>query len=133
GLQAEPVRTPVLEHLFDHLSLLVHLDRVNANIVSLEIVLGNRRAKGVMQLAQTVLQNLSEPNENRQIDAAQDKTIYQRLQIRTAVGILVRMNPHLAVFSDGEIALAPGRDVIEFPRVRNRPTLRWLKHLRSIC
>ena len=49
GLEAEPVRAAEVEHFLDDLALLVHLDRIDAAVLALVLVLGDRaleRARG---------------------------------------------------------------------------------------
>ena len=71
GLQPEVVRPAELEHLFDHLPLLVHLDRVDAAVAALVLVLGDGGLEGVVDLPQAVLEDVAEADQDRQVDAAQ--------------------------------------------------------------
>ena len=84
GFQSELVGLAVLEDLFDHLALLVHLDRKHAAVVALVAVLLDRVFERAVNLAETVLQNLAEANQNRRIDAAQDELVDQLFEIDAA-------------------------------------------------
>ena len=79
GFQPEIVRPAVFENLFHHLPLLVDLDRIDAAVIALVAVLGNRVLKRLMQLAQPVLQDLAETDQQRQRDAAELEIVHQFL------------------------------------------------------
>ena len=81
GLEAELVRLAEVEHLFDDLPLLVHLDRVDAAVAALVLVLGDGGLKRRVDLAEPVLQDVGEADEDRQADAAQLQAIDQLLQV----------------------------------------------------
>ena len=62
---------PKSQHLFDHLPLLIHLDRIDAAVVALIFVLGDGRLEGAVNFAEPMLENFGEADQNRQIDAPQ--------------------------------------------------------------
>ena len=80
-LEAELIRPAELHDLFDDLPLLIDLDRINAAIIAAVLVLGDRALEGGVNLAQPLLQDLGEADQDRQIDAAQLQPIDQLLQI----------------------------------------------------
>ena len=69
--QAEFIRLAELEHFLHHLPLLIHFDGIHAAISALIVVFGYGGLEGAVDLAQTMLQNIGEPDQDRQIDAAQ--------------------------------------------------------------
>jgi hypothetical protein len=52
GFEAEAVRPAEVEHLLDDLALLVHLDRVDAEVLALVLVLVDRRLKRAVDIAE---------------------------------------------------------------------------------
>ena len=81
GFQAELVRPAVLEDFFHHLALLVDLDRIDAAVAALVAVLGDGVLKRLVHLAQAVLQNFAEADQDRQRDAAKLEIVDQFLQV----------------------------------------------------
>ena len=53
-LEAEPVLAAEIEHFLDDLALLVHLDRVDADVAAFVLVLGDGRLEGVVDVADPV-------------------------------------------------------------------------------
>ncbi len=121
SLQAELIRLAELQHLFDHLPLLVHLDRVNAAVVSLVLLLGHRRLKGAVNFAQAMLQNIGEANQNWQIDAAQLQPIDQLLQIDRPLRILGGVHANVPIAVHRKVAIPPPRHFVQFSGIGHRP------------
>ena len=69
--------------------------------------------KGAVQLAQPVLQDVGEANQDRQVDAAEDERIDQLLQVDRASGILFRVDADMSVLPHREVSLAPTSDIVE--------------------
>ena len=69
GFQAELVGPAVFEDFFHHLPLLVDLDRIHAAIAGLVVVLGDGVLERLVHLAQAVLQNFAEADQDGQRDA----------------------------------------------------------------
>ena len=90
GFEAEAVSPAEIEHFLDHLPLLVDLDRVDADVAARVLVLGDRRLKGVVDVAEPVPQDVAEPDEQRKADAAQLQVIGQLLEIDGARRVLRR-------------------------------------------
>ena len=121
GFQAELERLAEFQHFFDHLPLLVHLDRIDAAVVALILLLGHRRLKDAVNFAQPMLQNVGEANQDRQIDAAQLQPIDQLLQVDRALGILRRMHANVPVAVDRKVSVAPARHFVQFGGIDHRP------------
>ena len=116
------IRLAVLQHLFDHLPLLVDLDRIDAEVAAVVVVLVDRRLKRVVNLAQAVLQNAGEADQNRQIDAAQLQPVDELLQIDGRAGIFGRMERMTCPSSlIRKIAVAPAGNVVQFPGIGDGP------------
>src|SRR5207253_104078 len=129
---AELVLAAVFEDFFHHLALLIHFNRVHAAIIGFVIVLGDGVLKSLVHLAQTVLQNSTEADQDRQRDAAQLQIVYQFFEIDAARGLFVGANPHVTVRSDREIAFAPTGDVIQLARLGDGPAVGRLAKRRNL-
>ncbi len=81
GFQAEAERPAEFEDLFDHLALLVDLDRVDAAIAALVLMLVDGGLEGAVDFSQAVLQDIGEADQDRQVDAAQDEGVDQLFEI----------------------------------------------------
>ncbi len=126
GLQAELERAAELQHFFDHLPLLVDLDRIDAAVFTLVAMLGDGGLKCAGQLAETVLEYAGEAHQDRQRDAAQHQCIHQLFEIDGALRILGGMHAQVAVAVHRKIALAPTGHVVQFAGVLRGPALRRL-------
>ena len=114
---------PNSKHFFHHLALLVHLDRIHAANRCPGSCARDRVGERLVHLAQPVLQNFAEANQNRRRDAAQHQRVDQLLQIDATRGVLCRVHPQVSVLADREIALAPAGDIVEIGRVGDRPAI----------
>ena len=74
-LEAESEGLAELQHLFHHLPLLIHLDRVHAAVLALIAMLGDGGFKGAVDLPQAVLQNIRKTDQDREADAAQNERV----------------------------------------------------------
>ena len=127
GFQPEPERLAELQHLFDHLPLLIHLDR-------------DRRSSsrpGTCARAMAVSKALcSSPSRCFRISAKRIRIGREMprstsvstsfLQVDRARRVLFRMDQHVAVLVDRKIALAPTGDIVQFAGVLRGPSLRRL-------
>ena len=101
--------------------LLVHLDRVDAAILALVVVLADGGLEGFVDLADAMAEDVGEAKQDRQLDAALLQLIDQLLQVDGLLGAFVGVDGDVAPFVDAEIALAPvpnlvGLDgVLDFP------------------
>jgi hypothetical protein len=103
--------------------LLVHLDREDANIAALVVVLADGGVERLVQLRKPLFDDLAEAHQHGQINAAQDELIHQLLQVNGPAGLFRRMNGEVAFLVDREKAFAPTRDVVEFGGVAYRPAV----------
>jgi hypothetical protein len=113
GLEAEPVGLAEVEHLFDDLALLVHLDRVDAAVLALILVLGNGGLKRRVDLAETVLEDVGEPDENGKADTAELQAIDQLLEVDRRRRVLGGVDVEVPGRTDGEVAVAPAADFVD--------------------
>ena len=79
--------------------------------------------KAPCNLAQPVLQDVGEADQDRQVDAAQHQRIDQFLEVDGAGGVLFRVDADVAVLAHREVALAPARDVVEVAGQLGAPSL----------
>ena len=103
--------------------LLVHLDRVNAAILALVVELPNGVLKGLVDLADAMAQNIGEPNQDGQLNAAGLELVYQPLQVDGLLRVLVGMDRDVAELVDAKIALAPVLDAVGIDGILNLPLL----------
>ena len=137
GLDPEMVRLAKIEDLLDDVPLLVDLDRINAAIAPLIIVLANGRAEGIVDLADAMAEDVREPQQDRQLNAALLELIDQLLQVDRLAGILVGMNRHVPLGIDPEIILAPVANAVRFQGIIDLPRIgksmfRTLRHSRAL-
>ena len=92
-------------------------------------MLGDGVLKGLMHLAQAVLQDFAEADQDRQRDAAQLEIVDQFFQIDARVRFLVGMDQQVAVLADRKIAFAPTGDVVELRGVGGGPSIGGLPYL----
>ena len=81
GLDPEVEGTAVLDQLLDHVALLVHLDRVDAAVAALVVVLRDRLLERAEQLLDARPQDVGEADQHRQVDPAAAQVVDERLQV----------------------------------------------------
>ena len=123
GLETEVVRPAEVEHFLDDLPLLVHLDRIDAEVPAVVLVLRDGRLKGAVDVGEPLAQDVAEPDQDRQADAAKLQVIDQLLEIDRALGVLCRVNAEVTVRSDREIAFPPPLDLVQFRCVVHCPRI----------
>ena len=74
-----------------------------------------------MQFAQTVLQDLGESQEDREIDAADLQPVDELLEVDGLRRVLVGMDHEVSLGPDGEIAVPPAGDLVQVGRVGGAP------------
>ena len=89
GLETEAVLRAEVQHFLDDLALLVHLDRVDAAVLALVLVLVDRALESAVDLAEPVLEDVGEADQDRHREAAQLQAIDQPLQSTLRPGSLV--------------------------------------------
>jgi hypothetical protein len=57
-----------VQQLFHDVALLVHLDGIDGNIVTLVVVLGNGSAEGLVNFTQAMPQDVAKTEQDRQLD-----------------------------------------------------------------
>jgi hypothetical protein len=121
GLQAELILASELQDLLDDLPLLIDLDGVHADVPAAVLVLRDGGLKRVVNVLQTVRENVAKANQRRQTDAPEFQVADELLEIDGAERILRRMDLDLAVVTDREVPLAPFLDFIELGGIGHRP------------
>ena len=92
GLEPEVERLAEVEDLLDDVPLLVHLDRIDAAVAALVLVLADGGAEGVVDLADAMPEDVGEAEQDRQLDAAGLELVDQLLEVDRLVGALVRVD-----------------------------------------
>jgi hypothetical protein len=95
-------------------------------------VLGDGGLKCVVDLAQAVLEDLAEPDQDGRVDAAKDELIDQFFEIHSAARLFLRVNPKIAVLTDRKIALAPCRNIVQIVGVTDCPAFGHIQDLDGI-
>ena len=96
------------------------------------LVLGDGVLERVVNLAQAMLEDAGEADQDRQVDAAELQAVDQLLEIDAAVRVLGGMDQHVPVSADRKISFAPTGDLIQFGGIGGRPALGLLlKHRRD--
>ena len=121
SLEAEAVLGAEVQHLLDDLPLLVDLDGVDAAVAPLVLVLGGGLLEGGVDLAEPVLQDVGEADQDRDGQATELEAIDQALQVDAAAGFLGGMNLQVTVLVDREVALPPARHVVHLAGFGDRP------------
>ena len=137
GLDPEMVWLAEIEDLLDDVPLLIDLDRVDAAVTPLVVVLADGRAEGVVDLADAMAEDVGEAKQDRQLNAALLELIDQFLQVDRLAGILVGMNRHVPLGIDPEVVLAPVANAIRFQGIIDLPRIgesmfRTLRHSRVL-
>ena len=120
----KPVLAAEVHHLLHDLALLVHLDRVDADVAALVLVLGDGVLERRVDLADAVLEDVGEADEDRGAQAAQLEPVDQLLQIDRPGGVTGRVHLHVPGLVHREVALAPARHLVELGGVGRRPLRR---------
>jgi hypothetical protein len=145
GLQAVVVRPAELDDLLDDGAVLVDLDRIDAAVLAGVAVLADRGVERAAQQLDPRAQDVAEPEQDRQLDAARDQLVDQLLHIdrarrgdrhhvgrrgghggsrrRACAGVhrRPRRDDQVALFVDAEVAASPARDVVRVVRVGEAP------------
>src|SRR5262245_3867079 len=121
GLEAEVERPAEVEELLDHMSLLVHFDRVNAAIVAQVAGLGDGPAERVGDLPDPVAEDVGEADEDGDGVVLVAQLIDEVLEVDGLVRPLVRVDGDVAELVDPEVALAPVLDPVGLDGVGELP------------
>ena len=117
----KPYCAPKFSDFLDDLPLLVDLDRIDAAVAALILVLRDGALKRGVNLAEAVFQDVGEAEQDRRAQAAKLEPIDQALEVDAARRILGRMDQQVAVLVDREVALPPAGDVVELGRFGEGP------------
>src|SRR4029453_2302429 len=98
--KAEFVRAAEVEDLLDHLALLIHLDRIHAAVATLVLMLGDGALKCRVNVRETMFEDVGEPDEHGETDAAHLQTIDELLQVDGARLVLRRMDLNVPLTVD---------------------------------
>ena len=121
GLESEAELAADGGDFLDDLALLVDLDRVDAAVAPLVLVLRDRALERGVNLAEPVLEDVGEAKQDGGAEAAELQAIDQTLQDRPRAPDPRRMDLQVPLLVDREVALAPPRDVVELARFGQRP------------
>ena len=124
GLEAEAVRPAEVEHLLDDLPLLVHLDRVDAAVAALVLVLRDRGLERGVDVAEAVPQDVGEADRIGRLMPRSCRRSTSSFRSMAVRGSLVGMHLHVAGVVHREVALAPARDFVELAGVVHAPRAR---------
>ena len=91
-------------------------------------MLGDGVLECLMHLAQAMLQNFAEADQDGQRDAAQLQVVDQLFEIDAARGVLIGTHPDVAVGFDGEVAFAPTGDIVQLARFGDGPAVSRFAH-----
>jgi hypothetical protein len=120
-LQPHVVRRAGVEDLLDHFAHLVHLGRVDAEVLPLEAVLRDGGAERLVELLHPGAQHVLEAHHAGEAELALADVIDHVHQIDLRARLPVRVHDQVALVVDGEVAGAPARDVVELERFFDRP------------
>ena len=109
--------------------LLVHLDRVNAAVLALIVVLAVGVLKRLVNLADAVAENVGETEQNWQLDAAGLELIDEFLQIDGVAGALVGVDGDVTGLVNAEVALAPVANAVGLDGIQDFRSAEFYGHL----
>ena len=86
---------------------------IDAAVAALVLVLGDGALERRVDLAEPVLEDVGEAQQDGRAQAAQLQAIDQALEVDAARRLLGRMHLQVALLVDREVALPPALDVVE--------------------
>ena len=122
--EAEPVGTAEIEHLFDDLTLLIDLDRINAAVPAVILVLRDGGLEGGVNLTQPVPEDVGEANQHRQADASKLQPIHQLLEVDGVRGVFRRVDLKVTRGVHRKVSVTPARHLVELTGVLYAPRSR---------
>src|SRR5439155_24683082 len=90
-------------------------------------------AKGVLNLADTVTENVGEAKEDGQLDAARLQLVGQFLKVDRLVFALRRVDGNVAGGVDAEVAFAPVANAVGFHGILDLPLFDHFHQGRASC
>jgi hypothetical protein len=121
GFQPEAEGLAELQHLLHHLALLVDLHRIHAAVIAAVSTLLHGVGEDAVNLSEPVLQDFGEPQQDRQVDAADLQPVDELFEVDALGRILVGMHQQVAGRTDGEVTIAPAGDLVQVGGVRAAP------------
>src|SRR6185503_1456232 len=112
---------PEVEDLLDDLALLIHLDRIHAAVATLVLVLRDGAVKRRMDVAETMLEDVGEPDKHGKADPAHLQPIDELLQVDGARLVLGWMDLKMPLAVNGKVAVAPPGDFVELAGIVDGP------------
>ena len=107
------------DDLFDHLSLLVDLDRINAEITSLIFRLFTGNGKTLVNLGHALFENIGKTQQQWRMQTALGQFIAELFEVHLM--LTIRRRHHVACFVNAEKTAAPAFHLIEFSSSFCRP------------
>src|ERR1019366_7199954 len=125
GLEPEAPRGAELDDLFDDVPLLVHLHGEDAPVDARIFVLGDRGGEALVQTPDAIAQDVGEPNEQRELEAASFEVVSEGVEIDAAT-FTRRIRTHFDVTLGvhREVGLAPATDLVEIRALLEGPCRR---------
>ena len=105
------------------MALLVHLDRIDAAIVTLVFKLLDGVAKGVVDFADAMAEDVGKTQQDGQLNPPGLKLIDELLEIDGLVLVLVRVDRDMPGLVDAEVPFAPMTNPIGFHGIVGLPLL----------
>ena len=123
-LEAEVVRPAEVEDLLDDLPLLVDLDRVDAAVAALVLVLRDGGLEGGVDLAEAVRRMSVKRTRTGRLMPRSCSRSTSSLRSMALGGVLGRVDLHVTGVVDREVAVAPARHLVQLAGVVNAPRAR---------
>ncbi len=120
-LEAVVERPAELDDLLDDRAVLVDLDRIDAAVLALVLVLAHRVVERAAEQLDASAQDVAEPQEDRELDAACGELVDQLLHVDLAVAFTAWLDDQVALVVHGKVAASPPRDVVRVVRVGGSP------------
>jgi hypothetical protein len=120
-LQAEVEGPAVFDQLLDDVALLVDLDRVDAAIAALVVVLGDGLLEGAAELLDARAEDVGEADEDREVQPALTEILDELLEVDRVRARSGGGDLNVAGVVDGEEVPAPSADVVQLERILDRP------------
>src|SRR3954463_14326458 len=92
GFEAVVERAAVFDDFFDDRAVLVDLDRVDAAVLAAVAVLADRARERAAEQLDARAEDVGEPQQDRQLDAATAELVDQLLHVDRAVTLTTRLD-----------------------------------------
>ena len=118
---------PVLEAHFNtfrflhHVPVLVHLDRVDAAVGALVVVLRDRLLERAAELLDAAAEDVGEADQEGEVEAPVAEVVHQVLEVDLRGAGSRRRHLDVAGLVDGEEVTSPAVDVVKLDGILDRP------------